>query len=146
MTWGTFTPAHIITLVAAVAMIAGLYFILRNRSEKCKTVVLGVLSFSGIAAIIFNLLVWDAPLAYLPLHLCSINAMVLPIAVLSRNKTVCNLLLVWCLGALAALVLNYEVVNMKLWSWTFFFYYFLTVLQKHHEPVQEFVHINLVRA
>ena len=129
MTWGTFTPAHIITLVAAVAMIAGLYFILRNRSEKCKTVVLGVLSFSGIAAIIFNLLVWDAPLAYLPLHLCSINAMVLPIAVLSRNKTVCNLLLVWCLGALAALVLNYEVVNMKLWSWTFFFYYFPHVME-----------------
>lgn len=129
MKWGNFTPVHIVTLIVAVAVVTGLYYILRNRSEKCKTVVLGILSFSGIAAIIFNLLVWDEPLAYLPLHLCSINALALPFAVFSRNKTLCNLLLVWCLGALAALVLNYEMVNVELFSWTFFFYYFPHIME-----------------
>lgn len=129
MEWGTFTPVHILTLVAAAAVLAGLFFVLRRRSVRTQTVVLGILSFSGIAAITFNLLVWDEPLAYLPLHLCSINAMILPFAVFSRNKTLCNLLLVWCLGALAAIVLNYEMCGVELWSWTFFFYYFPHVME-----------------
>lgn len=129
MKWGNFTPVHTVTLVVAAAVVVGLYFILRDRSEKCKIAVLGILSFSGVAAIIFNLLAWDAPLAYLPLHLCSINALALPFAVFSRNKTVCNLLLVWCLGALAALVLNYEMVDVELFSWTFFFYYFPHIME-----------------
>lgn len=129
MEWGNFTPTHIATLVLAAAMILGLYLLLRKATKQVQTMVLGVLSFSGIAAIIFNLVAWGEPLNYLPLHLCSINAMVLPIAVLTRNKTLSNLLLVWCLGALAAIVLNYEMAEAKLLSWTFFFYYFPHVME-----------------
>lgn len=129
MEWGNFGPVHITTLVLAAAMIIGLYFALRRASRRVQTIVLGVLSFSGIAAIIFNLVAWDSPLNYLPLHLCSINAMMLPLAVFTRNKTLGNLLLVWCLGALAAIVLNFEMVSVKLFSWTFFFYYFPHVME-----------------
>lgn len=129
MEWGNFGAVHIGTLILAAAMILGLYFALRKASRRAQTAVLGVLSFSGIAAIIFNLVVWDAPLYYLPLHLCSINAMMLPFAVLTRNKTLGNLLLVWCLGALAAIVLNYEMVSVEVFSWTFFFYYFPHVME-----------------
>lgn len=129
MEWGSFGPVHITTLVLAAAMIIGLYFALRGASKKRQTIVLGALSFSGIAAIIFNLVAWDSPLNYLPLHLCSINAMMLPFAVFTRNKTLGNLLLVWCLGALAAIVLNFEMVSVKLFSWTFFFYYFPHVME-----------------
>jgi hypothetical protein len=73
MTWGFFSIAHIASLVLAVALIVALYFILRKVNDTIKTIVLGILSFSGIAAIIFNLVVWDSPLEYLPFHLCSIQ-------------------------------------------------------------------------
>ena len=91
--------AHIISLVAGVVGIAVLYLILKDRRETTKTAVLAVLSFSGMAAIIYNLLAWNSPLEYLPLHLCSLNAMVLPIAVITKNKVLNNLLLLWSLGA-----------------------------------------------
>lgn len=129
MTWGTFGIVHILSLVAGAALVAALYFLLRKRSVKVQMWVLGVLSFSGVAAIIYNLLMWDSPLEYLPLHLCSLNALVLPIAVLTRNKTLSNLLLVWSLGAVAALVLNYDVADAVLFGDVFCFFYFPHVLE-----------------
>ncbi len=129
MKWGSFGPVHIATLILAAAIIVGLYFALRRASRKVQTVVLGVLSFSGIAAIIFNLVVWNSPIEYLPLHLCSINAILLPIVVFTRNKTMGNMLLVWCLGAVAALIVNMAQAEFELFSWTFVFYYFPHVLE-----------------
>ena len=129
MQWGSFGVVHIATLILAVIMILGLHFSLRKASGKVQTIVLGVLSFSGIAAIIFNLVTWGSPVEYLPLHLCSINAILLPIVVFTRNKTLGNLLLVWCLGALAALVVNTAQAGYELNSWTFVFYYFPHVLE-----------------
>ncbi len=129
MKWGFFTPVHIATLVLAALMLGVLYHGLRNKSRRVQTLVLLPLSFSGIAAIVFNLLRWGEPLAYLPLHLCSINALVLPIAVLTRNKQLCNLLLLWCLGALVALVANFEMVNTQLFGEAFNFYFFPHVFE-----------------
>lgn len=129
MKWGSFGPVHIASLVLAAAMIVGLYFALRKASRKVQIIVLGVLSFAGIAAIIYNLVTWGSPIEYLPLHLCSINAILLPIVVFTRNKTLGNLLLVWCLGALAALVVNMAQAEYELNSWTFVFYYFPHVLE-----------------
>ncbi len=129
MKWGFFTPAHILTLVLAAAMLTALYYGLRNKSQKIQTAVLFPLSLSGIAAIVFNLLRWGSPLEYLPLHLCSINALLLPFAVLTRNKTICNLLLVWCLGALVALIANFEMAEAVLFSESFNFYFFPHVFE-----------------
>lgn len=129
MKWGSFGVVHIATLVLAAVMILGLYYALRGASRKTQTLVLGVLSFSGIAAIVFNLVTWGSPLEYLPLHLCSLNALILPVAVFTRSKTLGNLLLVWCLGALAALVVNMAQAEYELASWTFVFYFFPHVLE-----------------
>ena len=129
MVWGTFGWVHWISLLVGVLLNVGLYFLLRNRSETVKTVVLGVLSFAGIGAILFNLLTWGSPLEYLPLHLCSLNALALPVAVFTRSKTVGNVLLLWSLGAVAALLLNHASANFEILSWTFFFYYFPHVLE-----------------
>ena len=129
MTWGFMSATHIISLLLGVAMIVGLYFILKGRSEKTKTIVLAMLSFSGIAAITFNLVTWGSPLEYLPLHLCSLNAMILPIAVLTKNKTLNNLLLLWSIGALFALIVNTSVADASIFSWVFFFFYFPHVLE-----------------
>lgn len=129
MIWGTFTPVHLLTLAAAAGMLVGLYFALRKADPRVQTRVLGGLSLLGIAAIVYNLLAGDNPWKYLPLHLCSVNAMILPAAVFTRNKTLGNLLLVWSLGALTALVLNYDMTNADLFSWKFFFYYFPHVVE-----------------
>jgi len=129
MLWGSFGIVHILSLLIGAGIIIGLYFILRRLSATVQTIVLGVLSFSGIAAIIFNLVTWGSPYEYLPLHLCSLTAMVLPVAVFTRSKTLCNLLLLWSLGAVMALVVNSAQANFEICSATFFFYYFPHLLE-----------------
>lgn len=129
MIWGFLSSAHIISLILAVGIITLLYFILKNKSDRVKTIVLGILSFSGIAAIIYNLVAWNSPLEYLPLHLCSLNAMVLPFAVFTRKKVLNNLLLLWSIGALFALIINVSVSEAEILSWTFVFYYFPHVFE-----------------
>ena len=129
MVWGSFGVVHIASLLTGVGLLVGLYFLLRRFSAKTQTVVLGVLSFSGIAAIIFNLVTWGSPLEYLPLHLCSLTAMVLPFAVFTRSKVLGNLLLLWSLGAVMALVVNTAQANFELCSATFAFYYFPHLLE-----------------
>lgn len=129
MKWGTFSLPHILTMLLAAGILLGLYFLLRNKSQKTQTAVLGSLSFLGIAAILYELLTKTPTVANLPLHLCSLNAMLLPIVVFTRNKTMGNLLLLWCLGALAALVLNYDMTEQPLFSWNVFFYYFPHVME-----------------
>jgi len=80
-------------------------------------------------AMVFNLVNWGSPLEYLPLHLCSLNALVLPFAVFTRNKTLGNLLLLWSLGALAAVVVNTAQADFEVFSATFCFYFFPHVLE-----------------
>ena len=127
--WGTFGITHLLSLVVAILLNVGLYVLLKRRSRRVQLTVLGVLSFFGIGAILFNLLRWGSPLEYLPFHLCSLSAMLLPIAVLTRKRIPCNLLLLWSLGAFVALVLNYSVAEAEILSPTFFFYYFPHVLE-----------------
>ena len=129
MVWGTFSLTHVVSLFAAALIIIGLYFAVRKLSRKWQTVILGILSFAGIAAIIYNLIAWNSPIEYLPLHLCSINAILLPIVVFTRNKTLGNLLLFWSLGAVFALVLNTSMAEAELFSMPFCFYYFPHVLE-----------------
>lgn len=76
--WGIFGIAHILSWPVAAGIILALYFLIKNRSERVQRTVLLILSFSGIAAIIYNLVVWNSPIEYLPLHLCSINAILFP--------------------------------------------------------------------
>ena len=90
---GMFNFWYFFWIILAAGGVAGLYFALRRASRKTQAVVLGALSFSGIVAIIYNLVTWGSPIEYLPLHLCSINAILLPIVVFTRNKTLGNLLL-----------------------------------------------------
>ncbi len=114
----------------AVGIIFALYFLIKNRSEKTQSIVLGILSFSGISAIIYNLVAWSSPLEYLPFHLCSINAILLPIAIFTKNKTIGNMLVLWCLGALAAVMLNFYASEASdLYGATFWFFYLPHVLE-----------------
>ena len=121
MLWGSFGIVHICSLLLSAGIIVGLYFALRKASDKAQTITLGILSFSGISAVIYNLIRWGSPLEYLPFHLCSLNALVLPFAVFTKNKVLNNLLLLWALGAVFALVVNMAQAEYEVFSWTFFF-------------------------
>lgn len=129
MTWGSFGIVHIISLFAAVGIIIGLYFAVRKLPRVWQIVILGVLSFSGIIGNIYNLVAWNSPIEYLPFHLCSINALILPIAVFTRNKTLGNLLLFWSVGAIFALIMNTYVADAVLFSPAFNIYYFPHILE-----------------
>ena len=128
--WGFFGTVHIATLIAGVIINLILFFALKKAPEKVQHIVLGCLSFAGWATIIYNLVTWGRPLEYLPLHLCSLNGMILPLAVWTKNKHLCNLLLLWSFGALFALVaLPYSSQQMVLFGWPFNFFYFPHVLE-----------------
>ncbi len=125
--WGTFTPVHIATLLLSVGMIAGLYLLLRNKSEKTKQTVLFALSLTGPAAVIYNILVWglqSSVLEYLPLHLCAVSALLIPFLTWKRSNFLGNLLPVYSIGALAALVFNTAQAEYKIFDQVFAVYYF----------------------
>ncbi len=129
MLWGSFGTVHLITLAIAAAITVGLYFLLKHLPARVRTVLMVVMSCSGLVAVVYNLVAWGSPLEYLPLHMCSISAILLPIAVLSRNKYIGNLLLIWCLGSLLALVFNQGQANYEIPSAAFFIYYIPHVLE-----------------
>ena len=129
MLWGTFGIVHISSLILAVFLNVALYFAIKNLSEKKQIVILGLFSLLGMSAIIFNLIHWGSPLEYLPFHLCSLNALILPFAVFFKNKILGNILLLWSFGAIFALVVNHAQANFEIFSSTFFFYYFPHVFE-----------------
>ena len=123
MIWGSYGIVHLTTLAIAAVLIFGVYFLLKKLPEKVRYYSILALSLSGMVAIVYNLLAWGSPLEYLPFHMCSITAILLPIAVLTRNRYVGNLLLVWCLGSILALVVNQAQAHYEIPSATFFIYY-----------------------
>lgn len=124
MEWGTFTLTHYLSLLFVVVINVILFFVLKILKEPYRRTVAFLVSLLGIAAIIYNLVKWDSPLEYLPLELCSFNAMLLPIFILTKNKVLGNTLILWSLGALMALVLNQGVNNFDIYGEVFFFYFY----------------------
>ncbi len=125
--WGSFTPLHIGTLILSVCIITALYFILKNKSEKTQKLVLFILSLSAPIAVLYNILVWGTKstiLEYLPFHLCSINAILLPFLVWKKSNFLGNLLPVYSVGAIAALVFNTFQADYAIFGHVFLMYYF----------------------
>ncbi len=121
--WTMFSLQHFITIIIAVLIGVILYYFLKKVSDRKRTIVLFVLSLFGWAAIIYNLIYYKSPLTNLPLELCSINAILLPILVLTNNKVLGNIMPVMAVGAFGAIILNFGC-DYPIFSWSFFFYYF----------------------
>lgn len=129
MKWGFFSPLHIASLLFAVVLLLSLHFILRRCTRKTQTAVLGTMSFLGIVSVLYHLIFKGSPFEHLPLHLCAFNAIVLPFVVFTKSKTWGNVLLVWCLGALAALILNNDVSENAFFTVSTMFYYLPHVVE-----------------
>ena len=129
--WGPMLGlVHIATLVAAIIINLVLYAWLSRTSRKTQVIMLFFLSLSGIAAIVYNLVAFGSPWENLPLQLYSLNAILLPLAVLTRKKGICNLLFLWSAGSYVALIFHAAegMADVNLFSWSFVFYYFPHVL------------------
>lgn len=121
-----FTPQHIITILITLASPIVFYFILKPMNVKVSDTILVIFSFIGLSGVLGNLLIGihEGTLMYkLPFHLCSWNAMLLPFAVIKKNRTICSMLSVWSVGALIAIVLNEEAVGYHVLGFKFFVYF-----------------------
>ena len=97
---------HLVSLGVFAAFALLLYAALRPCSLRVRRAVLAVLSFAGIPAIVWYPLAYGDLLRFLPLELCSFTALLLPIAVLTGNRTLNNILLLWSVGSFCAILLN----------------------------------------
>ena len=124
--WGFFTPTHIITLIIAVLGSVGLYFLIRKRSMRTQTIVLFLFSLLGPITML-NEIIQYAPMQsivrYLPLHLCSFNALLTPILILTKNEFLGNLTPLFSIGSGLAVIFNTIQADYSIFSAVFFLYY-----------------------
>lgn len=123
MMYNQFGFFHIMTLVCSLLTPFILWLILRNKKDLTKRIVLGVFAFVGIALLIYEF-IRDGRILYdLPFHLCSLNGLLIPFVLIYKNKKLGNMLLLWCVGALGALIFNFEVDMLPISDprcWTYF--------------------------
>lgn len=123
MIWGSFGKVHIATIIAAVLINFVLFLFLRKKSRKTQILILFALSIAGLGYTVYTLVFGKSIWENLPLHLFSLNAVLLPFAVLTRKKWACNLLLFWSVGAYIALILNQSMAATPIFSKVFVLYY-----------------------
>ena len=121
--WGSFGKVHAVTIIFAIIVSICLLLFLKKRSRKFQIISLFLLSFGGMAAIVYNFVKADSLYEALPLTFWALNAIILPFAVLFRKKWICNLSLIWSLSSIFALILNFDMARVKVFSWDFVFYY-----------------------
>ena len=125
--WGTgFTPIHLTTLIIALLIPFALHFALRGARRRTQTVVLFIISLIGPFSLIYDIVLWGiptSPLLYLPLHICSYNALLTPILVLTKNKFLGNLLPLFSVGAAFALLFNSIQAEYSLTTLVFLSYF-----------------------
>lgn len=123
MSYELFGTFHIFTLVLSVITPFILWLTLRNRKDLTKRIVLLILSLIGVFYLFLEIF-RDGNILYdLPIHLCALNGLLIPVVLITKNKTIGNMLLLWSFGALGALIFCFEVemyTTNDLRSWTYF--------------------------
>ena len=101
-----YTPSHLMMLLVAPILFCIFYFTLRNKTEKTKRIVLLCLAivnalmyiaYKIVMAFTFDVFII---LKELPLHLCNLNLILIPLAILTNNKLLMSYL--YYVGLLAA--------------------------------------------
>ena len=124
MTWGSFSTTHLITLALAVLINILIYLILRKKSRSMQIVSLFAISLIGIAFLVSNIIVNQSDwFKYLPLSFWALNTVLLPFAIITRGKRICNLLLIWSTSSMIALVFNSSMSNVNIFTGEFIIYF-----------------------
>ena len=129
MVWGSFGTVHLVTLALAVLINVAIYFLLMRTTRAKRLVILFILSLFGAGMVVVNVMNNSSDiLRNLPLSFWALNALLLPIAVFLHSKRICNLLLIWSVASILALVLNSDMKNVEVFSVEFLVYYTMHVL------------------
>lgn len=128
MTWGHFSKTHIATLVFGFAVILIMYFVLVRKSRRTQILTLFTLSLGCLGGVLYTMFNSGDTINNLPLEFWSLSAVLLPYAIITRQKWCCNLLLLWPIESLARLVFNDSRVDMIVLSKEFLIYFFTHVL------------------
>lgn len=124
MTWGSFGTAHLITLALAVLVNILIYFILRKKSRSMQIVSLFAISLIGLIFLVSNIVANQSDwFKHLPLSFWALNTVLLPFAIITRGKRICNLLLIWSASSIIALIFNSSMANVDIFSWEFAIYF-----------------------
>lgn len=124
--WGFFTPTHIATIIIAIVFPILLYHLIKNKSEKTQRIVLFLFSMLGPITML-NEIIRYAPmqsiLVYLPIHLCSINAILTPILICTKNELIGNITPLFSIGSGLAVIFNTIQADYSIFSLVFILYY-----------------------
>lgn len=124
MTWGSFSNTHLLTLAFAVLVSILIYLILKRNKRSMQILTLFLLSLFSLTFLVLGVLSHkDDLIRNLPFSLSAISIILLPLAVLTRGKYLCNLLLIWSAGSIVSLVFNYDMANVELLTYEFFSYF-----------------------
>ena len=128
MIWGTFGTNHLISLAVGVVIIFALYIALMDSTRKKQIIVLFSFSLIGIISIVYDIIAYNNPMAHLPLSLSALNALLLPYAILTRQKWCCNYMLISSIGSYFALICNYSMADKEIFTVPVILYYLSNVL------------------
>ena len=124
MTWGSFSNTHLLTLALAMLVNVLIYLILKRNTRSKQILALFIFSLFGAGFVIYDIVMNSADiLRNLPFTFWGLNALLLPIAVLTRGRKICNLLLIWSAGSISALVFNTAMANVELLTFDFMIYF-----------------------
>lgn len=124
MTWGTFSNTHLLTLGLALLINVLIYLILKRNTRSKQILALFIFSLFGAGVIVYGMISSSADIIKnLPLSFSALSILLLPIAVLVRERKLCNLLLIWSAGSLIALVFNNNMAHCELLTAEFMVYF-----------------------
>ena len=129
MPWGSFGTVHLATLAIAVVLNVLIYLSIRKKSRTRQVLTLFFLSLISAGFVLVG--VFGSPLNIfkaLPISFWGLNAVLLPYAILTRGKKICNILLLWSVGSVMALVFNSSMAHVDVFSGEFIIFFIMHVL------------------
>ena len=124
MIWGTFTKEHLVSLALATLVNVLIYLILSRNTRSKQIIALFLFSLFGAGVMIYNIVANSGDIwRNLPLSFMAFNMLLLPFAVLFRERQLCNLLLIWSGTSFIALVFNYDMAHLEILSFEFLIYF-----------------------
>ncbi len=124
MPWGSFTTVHLSTLAFAIVFNIVIYLILKRMSRSKQIIALFALSLVSVGIVVGGMIAnKDDILRNLPLSFAAISILLLPLAIITRGKKLCNRVLLWSAGSILALVFNSSMENVELMSAEFITYF-----------------------
>lgn len=124
MPWGSFSTVHLVSIGLAILINISLYFLLATLSRGKQLLILFTLSLFGAGVVVNGIIANQADIIRnLPLSFWAINALLLPVVILTRSKLLSNTLLIWSVSSIIALLVNTGMENVDIFSWEFLIYF-----------------------